>query len=81
MCPAETTVITKPYECAIGQYSDFGASECTNCEAGWYCSTPDALPEPCPAGHYSVENSSSCTQCESGTVCQADGTYALCTVG
>ncbi len=68
------------YSCATGYYSFGGASSCTQCSAGFYCSTTTSLPVRCSTGTYSNAGATSCSTCEAGYAC-VDGTRTACTSG
>jgi len=67
--------------CTTGEFSGFGATICTTCPAGWYCTTPSALPIPCNAGEYSNAGATSCSTCTDGYNCKTDGTLEVCAPG
>ena len=79
-CPDETPSILNPRECNKGYYSGYGASSCTQCPAGWKCTSPEVLPVPCGSGEYSSAGATSCLTCPDGTVCK-NGLLVACTAG
>lgn len=66
-------------QCPSGTYSGWGASSCTVCPAGYYCS--GGIVQACPTGQYSWEGSTSCSTCESQYYCDYTGIMYPCPAG
>lgn len=72
--------------CPLGHYSLEGASNCTECPAGFQCSSRSSTPVACRPGTFSVTAATNCTSCAPGYYCPftdsvdfyecPEGTYA-----
>ena len=66
-----TAGLTAQTACPNGTYSNSSSSSCTNCTAGYYCTSPSpsATQNKCGADTYSYAGASSCTACTTGYYC------------
>jgi hypothetical protein len=71
--------------CEPGSYSEFKASSCTECPAGYSCASASNPPTHCALGKYSGPGATSCTSCSTsstpGAVCTAAGILDYCKAG
>ena len=67
--------------CAAGSYSNTagGASECTTCDAGKFCSDQAVEMVDCPAGKYSNNGAGACISCAAGSYSNTTGGASECT--
>lgn len=67
-CPSGASCTTSSYTlCSQGQYSDYGVSTCTTCEAGYMCPDIFQTHQKCPPGYYQGSTGQlACSQCAVG---------------
>lgn len=62
-------------DCAPGEYSAAGATECAPCPAGHACAEPGAAPAPCANGTFAEGNATACAPCAQGLTTSKDGSF------
>ena len=67
--------------CPLGTYSDFGASVCIDCPAGFKCPTPKSIPIACVFGEYTDLGQKECRTCPPGSFCATPATRTDCPRG